>query len=128
MTMCNVFTNFSQLRCLGKLSLSVPFYTASLEPITKQPTLTYNSTWQTPNDSCTVFLECSAPSDSGVDYKWTVRNKTISGSRLQYILSVEDGDTDFTCMISNNVSKMSASQTVTCKQGMCRVEIRVYHC
>ncbi|KAM8747655.1 CD48 antigen-like isoform 2-T2 [Acanthopagrus schlegelii] len=88
------------------------------EPITKQPTLTYNSTWQTPNDSCTVFLECSAPSDSGVDYKWTVRNKTISGSRLQYILSVEDGETNFTCTISNIVTEMSASQTVTCKQDL----------
>ena len=96
------------------LSLS----TALLEPITKQPTLTYNSTWHTSNESCTVFLKCRAASDSSVDYKWTVRNKTRSGSVLQYILSVEDGDTDFTCTISNIVTEMPASQTVTCKQGM----------
>ncbi|XP_036967013.1 SLAM family member 8-like [Acanthopagrus latus] len=84
------------------------------EPITKQPTLTYNSTWHPSNDSCTVFLECSAPSDSNVDYKWTVSNQTRSGSRLQYILSVEDGDTDFTCTIYNLVTEMSMSQTLTC--------------
>ena len=97
------------------LSLS----TASVEPITKQPTLTYNSTWHTSNESCTVFLECRADSDSDVAYKWTVRNQTRSGSGLQYILHEEDGDTDFTCTVYNFVTEMSASQTVTCKQGTC---------
>ncbi|XP_030287746.1 signaling lymphocytic activation molecule-like isoform X2 [Sparus aurata] len=87
------------------------------EPITKQPTLTYNSTWHTSNESCTVFLECNAASDSSVDYKWTVRNQTRSGSGLQYILSAQDGDTDFTCTIYNLVTEKSAYKTVTCKQG-----------
>ncbi|XP_030287744.1 signaling lymphocytic activation molecule-like isoform X2 [Sparus aurata] len=84
------------------------------EPITKQPTVNYNSTWHTSNESCTVFLECRAASDSGVDYKWTVRNQTRSGSRLQYIISAQDGDTDFTCTIYNLVTEMSVSKTVTC--------------
>ncbi|XP_036967014.1 SLAM family member 5-like [Acanthopagrus latus] len=88
------------------------------EPITKQPTLTYNSTWHTSNESCTVFLKCRAASDSSVDYKWTVRKKTRSGSVLQYIISVQDGDTDFTCTIYNIVSEMSMSQTLTCSNAL----------
>ncbi|XP_073331378.1 T-lymphocyte surface antigen Ly-9-like [Pagrus major] len=85
------------------------------EPITKQPSLTSNSTWHPSNESCTVFLECSVTSYSSVNYNWTVRNETRSGSRLQYIIRPQDGDTEFTCTLYNFVSDMSASENVTCK-------------
>ncbi|XP_070849713.1 SLAM family member 5-like [Chaetodon trifascialis] len=87
------------------------------EPITKQPVLTSNSTWHTLNKYCTVLLECSATTDSSVSYNWTVRNQTRSGSRLQYIIRPQDGDTNFTCTIYNAVSEMSASVTVKCSNN-----------
>ncbi|XP_076580532.1 uncharacterized protein LOC143316770 isoform X3 [Chaetodon auriga] len=85
-----------------------------VEPITKQPVLTSNSTWHTLNESCTVLLECSATTDSTVTYSWTVRNQTRSGSRLQYIITPQDGHTKFTCTIYNAVSEMSAFDIVKC--------------
>ncbi|XP_076581724.1 uncharacterized protein LOC143317454 [Chaetodon auriga] len=85
-----------------------------VEPITKQPVLTSNSTWHTLNKSCTVLLECSATTDSSVTYSWTVRNQTRSGSRLQYIITPQDGHTKFTCTIYNAVSEMSAFKIVKC--------------
>ncbi|XP_070710753.1 SLAM family member 5 isoform X3 [Pempheris klunzingeri] len=84
------------------------------EPITKQPVLTSNSTWNASTKSCMVFLDCSATSDSSVTYSWTVGNQTISGSRLQYIIGGQDEETRFTCTIHNFVSKQSASETVKC--------------
>ncbi|XP_073331705.1 SLAM family member 5-like, partial [Pagrus major] len=87
------------------------------EPITKQPSLTSNSIWHPLNESCTVFLECSVTSYSGVNYNWTVRNKTRSGSRLQYIIRAQDGDIEFTCTIYNLFTEMSASQTVKCSNA-----------
>ncbi|XP_070849589.1 CD48 antigen-like [Chaetodon trifascialis] len=87
------------------------------EPITKQPVLTSNSTWHTLNESCTVLLECSATTDSSVSYNWTVRNQTRSGSRLQYIIRPQDGDTNFTCTIYNAVSEMSAFKIVKCSNN-----------
>lgn len=84
------------------------------ELITKQPVLTSNSTWLILNESCTVWLECSAAINSNVSYNWTVNNKTISGSRLQYFIRPQDGDTEFTCTIYNFVSNMSAFTTVKC--------------
>ncbi|XP_037614164.1 signaling lymphocytic activation molecule-like [Sebastes umbrosus] len=84
------------------------------EPITKEPTIISSSTWHTLNESCTVLLECNATTDSSVSYNWTVRNQIISGSRLQYIIKRQDGDTKFTCTLSNFVSEMSTIKTVQC--------------
>ncbi|XP_026171476.1 SLAM family member 9 isoform X2 [Mastacembelus armatus] len=84
------------------------------ESITKEPDLTSNSTWDPLNKSCTVWLQCSSASDTSVTYNWTFRNQTHSGSRLQYIIRPEDGETSFTCTVSDFFSKKRASKTVTC--------------
>ncbi|XP_027143643.1 SLAM family member 8 isoform X3 [Larimichthys crocea] len=84
------------------------------EPIAEQPVLNGSSTWHNLNQSCTVLLECSAPTGSSVSYNWTVRNQTISGSRLQYVIKMQDGDTTFTCTAYNFVSVMSKSEIVKC--------------
>ncbi|KAM6960396.1 CD48 antigen [Tautogolabrus adspersus] len=84
------------------------------DSITKQPNLTGNSTWQTSTNSCAVMLQCSVNSDIDVSYKWTVGNEIRNGPMLQYNLSTQDGDTEFTCTIYNPVSQMSTSRTMTC--------------
>ncbi|XP_068584314.1 SLAM family member 9-like [Cebidichthys violaceus] len=83
-------------------------------PITVEPAVTSNSTWFTVNESCTVLLECSGATDSSVTYSWAVRNQTISGSGLRYSITPQDGDTEFTCTISNVVSEKSTMEKVTC--------------
>uniref|UniRef100_A0A7N8WKA5 Ig-like domain-containing protein n=1 Tax=Mastacembelus armatus TaxID=205130 RepID=A0A7N8WKA5_9TELE len=88
------------------------------ESITKEPDLTSNSTWDPLNESCTVWLQCSSASDTSVTYNWAVRNQTHSGSRLQYIIRPEDGETNFTCTVSDFVSKKRASKTVTCHKNV----------
>ncbi|XP_059211089.1 SLAM family member 5-like [Centropristis striata] len=82
------------------------------EPITKEPFINSSSTWNPLNESCTALLDCSATSDNNVTYAWTVKNQKINGSRLQYTIYPED--TEFTCTVSNVVSKKSASVTVKC--------------
>ncbi|KAM6894127.1 SLAM family member 8 [Lycodopsis pacificus] len=84
------------------------------EPITVEPAVTPNNTWNADNESCTVLLECSGATDSSVTYSWAVRNQTRSGSRLRYSITPQDGDTRFTCTISNFVSNKSTIKTVTC--------------
>ncbi|XP_018543356.2 signaling lymphocytic activation molecule, partial [Lates calcarifer] len=76
-----------------------PTVTVTLQ-VHADPVLTVNSTWHASNESCTVLLECTVTSDSGVTYKWAVRNQSLSGSRLQYILRPQDGETTFTCTVS----------------------------
>uniref|UniRef100_A0A3Q1JKJ5 Ig-like domain-containing protein n=1 Tax=Anabas testudineus TaxID=64144 RepID=A0A3Q1JKJ5_ANATE len=83
------------------------------EPITKEPDVTVNSTWDDSNKSCTVLVECRSTSDS-VTYSWSVKNKTQSGSRLKVDIRPEDGETTVTCTISDHVSKKSASKPVKC--------------
>ncbi|XP_031160411.1 SLAM family member 5-like isoform X2 [Sander lucioperca] len=88
------------------------------EPITV--IIVSNSTWHTLNESCTVLLECQETSDitnSDITYTWAVRNQTIGGPRLEYIITPQDEDTKFTCTISNHVSNMSATETVKCSPG-----------
>ncbi|XP_019961804.2 CD48 antigen isoform X2 [Paralichthys olivaceus] len=87
------------------------------EPFTP-PVLRVNSTWLPSNESCTVSLECVSASDSKVTYNWTVRNQTTSGSRLQFTIRRQDGDTEVTCTIFNHVSERSASETVTCDDNV----------
>uniref|UniRef100_A0A8C4E3N1 Ig-like domain-containing protein n=1 Tax=Dicentrarchus labrax TaxID=13489 RepID=A0A8C4E3N1_DICLA len=84
------------------------------EPITKPPILTFYFTWNAVNESCTVFMECNATSDSNVTYNWTVRNQTLSGPKLQYTIRAQDGDTEFICTSNNIVSEKSASKIVKC--------------
>uniref|UniRef100_A0A3Q4G4L0 Ig-like domain-containing protein n=1 Tax=Neolamprologus brichardi TaxID=32507 RepID=A0A3Q4G4L0_NEOBR len=83
------------------------------EPITKQPVLKISSI--SSNESCKVLLECSATGD--VSYKWTVGNQTLTGPRQQYIIREQDGETNFTCTVSNHVSEKSAFQTEKCSNG-----------
>ncbi|KAA8582617.1 hypothetical protein FQN60_006288, partial [Etheostoma spectabile] len=67
-----------------------------------------------------VLLECRATSDisnSDITYTWAVRNQTRDGPRLEYILKPQDEDTKFTCTISNEVSKMAATKTETCRNS-----------
>ncbi|XP_054457168.1 SLAM family member 5-like [Anoplopoma fimbria] len=85
------------------------------EPITIAPAVTSNSTWHPLNQSCTVLLECSATTDSpGVTYTWAVGNETMNGSSLQHVITPQDGDTRFTCTISNFVNEKSTIETVKC--------------
>uniref|UniRef100_A0A3Q4G4N2 Ig-like domain-containing protein n=1 Tax=Neolamprologus brichardi TaxID=32507 RepID=A0A3Q4G4N2_NEOBR len=79
------------------------------DPIAK-PDIKISSTWISSNESCKVLLECSTTGD--VSYKWTVGKQTLTGPRQQYIIREQDGETNFTCTISNNVSEKSAFQTV----------------
>ncbi|XP_049425013.1 SLAM family member 8-like [Epinephelus fuscoguttatus] len=87
------------------------------EPITKEPVVFFNSTWHPSNESCTALLKCSAPTESNVTYNWTVGNQTITGSSLEYSMRPQDGETKFTCTISNIVSEMSASKTESCSNN-----------
>ncbi|XP_060922564.1 uncharacterized protein LOC132996239 [Limanda limanda] len=84
------------------------------EPLTP-PHLSFNSTFHPSNESCTVSLECVSTPDSNVSYSWSVRNQTLVGSRLWYNIRPEDGETKFTCTISN--SESSTSETVTCRNS-----------
>uniref|UniRef100_A0A7N6ABF7 Ig-like domain-containing protein n=1 Tax=Anabas testudineus TaxID=64144 RepID=A0A7N6ABF7_ANATE len=86
------------------------------EPITKEPDVTVNSTWDDSNKSCTVLLECSSTSDN-VTYSWSVKNQTQSGSRLKVNIRPEDGETTVTCTISDHVSEKSASKPVKCRNN-----------
>lgn len=94
------------------LSLFLP--NASLDPITKEPAVTFDSSWNAEKNSCTVSLTCSSTSDSSVTFSWTVRNETTSGSTMVYNVTPQDGDTGFTCTVSNVVSEKSKSITAKC--------------
>lgn len=78
------------------------------------PVLTFASTRNSLNASCTVVLECSSEAAGRVTYTWTVRNRTTSGSSLTYVIGEEDGDTVFTCTVNNSASEVSASKALTC--------------
>nr|XP_046236209.1 SLAM family member 8-like isoform X1 [Scatophagus argus] len=85
------------------------------EPITERPVLNSSIPRNTLNKSCTVYLGCSTTTKGHVTYTWSVRNQTTSGSRLQYDIKPQDGETEFTCTISNHFSNMSASTTFKCE-------------
>ncbi|KAK5858615.1 hypothetical protein PBY51_002742 [Eleginops maclovinus] len=85
------------------------------ESITEEPVVNFNSTWHASNASCTVLLDCSATPIDNVSYQWTVENQTFDGSRLQYIISLKDGSTNFNCTISNHVRGMSTIREVNCR-------------
>ncbi|XP_078131889.1 uncharacterized protein LOC144534080 [Sander vitreus] len=102
----------------GSQRETVTFNLTVHEPITGR--IVSNSTWHTLNESCTVLLECQATSDisnSNITYTWAVRNQTIGGPRLEYIITPQDEDTKLTCTISNEVSEMSATKTVKCRNN-----------
>ncbi|XP_023130812.1 signaling lymphocytic activation molecule [Amphiprion ocellaris] len=85
------------------------------EAITQQPDVKIiNATHNALDKSCTVLLECSASSDSTVTYNWTVRNQTRTGPKLHHVVREEDGDTTFTCTVSNFVSEKSAFKNFEC--------------
>ncbi|XP_005950697.1 uncharacterized protein LOC102289799 [Haplochromis burtoni] len=88
------------------------------EPIAK-PDIKISSTRISSNESCKVLLECSTTGD--VSYKWTVGKQTLTGPRQQYIIR-QDGETNFTCTVSNYVSEKSAFQTVKCSKDSHRKE------
>ncbi|CAJ1086058.1 signaling lymphocytic activation molecule-like isoform X1 [Xyrichtys novacula] len=85
------------------------------ESITKPPVLTGNSTWNPQTNSCTVLLECSS-SEGNVSYNWTVGNQASDGSRLQHTIAAQGVKAEFTCIIYNPVSWMSASKTLECSR------------
>ncbi|XP_077961716.1 SLAM family member 9 isoform X1 [Gasterosteus aculeatus] len=84
------------------------------DPITKEPAVTFDSSWDAEKNSCTVSLTCSSTSDSSVTFSWTVKNETTSGSTMDYNVTPQDGDTGFTCTVSNVVSEKSKSITAKC--------------
>lgn len=69
------------------------------------------------NESCEVWMECSSKYDTNVRYRWTVNsdnNKSHEGSKLQHQLRRKEGDTIFTCTVSNMVSEASESESINC--------------
>ncbi|XP_042368639.1 uncharacterized protein LOC121962449 [Plectropomus leopardus] len=110
----------------GRLQYTTDFFTFSAlllfglffhEPITEEPVVSSNFTWHPLNQSCTVFLTCSAASHSNVIYRWAVKNQNINGSSLNNIIMSQDEDTNFTCTVSNVVSEKSTSEVVTCSNS-----------
>ncbi|XP_034713100.1 SLAM family member 5-like [Etheostoma cragini] len=102
----------------GSQRKTVTFTLKVHEPLTA--IIVSNSTWHTLNGVCTVLLECRATSDissSDITYTWAVRNQTLGGPRLEYNIKPQDEDTKFTCTISNEVSKMTATKTETCRNS-----------
>uniref|UniRef100_A0A3P9NT19 SLAM family member 5-like n=1 Tax=Poecilia reticulata TaxID=8081 RepID=A0A3P9NT19_POERE len=87
------------------------------EPISTNLIVFSNITQPGPNGFCTVFLECNANPHSDVTYIWTVGSQTRSGSRLQYSIRPQDGDTKFTCNASNVVSEKLTSETLRCSNN-----------
>ncbi|XP_008433487.1 SLAM family member 5-like isoform X2 [Poecilia reticulata] len=87
------------------------------EPISTNSIVFSNITQPGPNGFCTVFLECNANPHSDVTYIWTVGTQTRSGSRLQYSIRPQDGDTTFTCNASNVVSEELTSETLRCSNN-----------
>ncbi|XP_042367943.1 SLAM family member 5-like [Plectropomus leopardus] len=87
------------------------------EPITEEPVVSSNITWHPLNQSCTVFLTCSAASHSNVIYRWAEKNQNINGSSLNNIIMSQDEDTNFTCTVSNVVSEKSTSKVVKCSNS-----------
>ncbi|XP_036001950.1 uncharacterized protein LOC105917664 [Fundulus heteroclitus] len=87
------------------------------EPISKKPDL--NSTISEPDSKgvCTVHLECRAASHSNISYTWIVGKQTYEGQRLEHNITLQDGNTTFTCTASNVVSEMSALETVMCRNN-----------
>ncbi|XP_043952823.1 obscurin [Gambusia affinis] len=84
------------------------------EPISTNSIVFSNVTEDGSNGVCTVFLECKANPHSDVTYSWTVGTQTRNGSRLQYSIKPQDGDTTFTCTASNVISEKLASTTLRC--------------
>uniref|UniRef100_A0AAQ4Q1N7 Ig-like domain-containing protein n=1 Tax=Gasterosteus aculeatus aculeatus TaxID=481459 RepID=A0AAQ4Q1N7_GASAC len=98
----------------GTQSETVTINLRVYDPITKEPAVTFDSSWDAEKNSCTVSLTCSSTSDSSVTFSWTVRNETTSGSTMVYNVTPQDGDTGFTCTVSNVVSEKSKSITAKC--------------
>ncbi|TNN36582.1 SLAM family member 5 [Liparis tanakae] len=90
------------------------------EPITTKPVLTSNSSWHASNGSCGVSLQCRAAPGGGVTYSWAVGNHSSRGPGLHYVIAPRDGDTAFTCFVSNGVSDESASVTLKCSRDAAR--------
>ncbi|XP_028999100.3 uncharacterized protein LOC114851399 isoform X2 [Betta splendens] len=109
---------FSFVSEVNNHQLQTVFITLQVhEPITQHPDLQVNSTWNELNESCRVLLECSSVYNTNVRYSLSVRNQTHSGSRLQFSIRPEDGETTFTCTISDFVSEMSAFKRLTCSNS-----------
>ncbi|MEQ2230179.1 hypothetical protein ILYODFUR_026572, partial [Ilyodon furcidens] len=87
------------------------------EPISKQPDLFSNISEPGLNGFCTVYLDCTAASQSNITYNWTVGNQSFRGPKLQHTIRPQDGDTIFFCTASNVVSEMSAFKSVRCRNN-----------
>nr|XP_057925328.1 uncharacterized protein si:cabz01074944.1 isoform X3 [Doryrhamphus excisus] len=88
------------------------------ELITTDPVLTVNTTWNATNQSCSVLLDCSAPVGELVEYKWEVRNGSLSGARHHINVPPRHAAMEVTCTIYNAVSETSASAAVKCANDM----------
>ncbi|MED6291119.1 hypothetical protein CHARACLAT_020269, partial [Characodon lateralis] len=87
------------------------------EPISKQPDLFSNISEPDLNGFCTVYLACRAASQSNITYIWTVGNQSYRGPKLQHTIRPQDGDTTFSCTVSNVVSEMSAFKSMRCRNN-----------
>ncbi|XP_054656224.1 uncharacterized protein LOC129194825 isoform X2 [Dunckerocampus dactyliophorus] len=88
------------------------------EPITTEPVVTVNATWNATNQSCSILLDCSAPAGKPVEFKWTVTNGSLSGARHHIHVLPQHATREVTCTIYNVVSEKSASVAVKCANDM----------
>ncbi|KAM9500817.1 uncharacterized protein Hap1MRO34_005948, partial [Clarias gariepinus] len=73
-----------------------------------------NQTWKVSTNSCDVDVKCAALGAERISYLWS-GYKTGSGAQLQFSLSPADGDVTLNCTATNNVSNMTATETLRCR-------------
>ncbi|KAF5904069.1 SLAM family member 8-like, partial [Clarias magur] len=73
-----------------------------------------NQTWKVSTNSCDVDVKCAALGAESVSYLWS-GYKTGSGAQLQFSLSPAEGNVTLNCTATNNVSNITATETLNCK-------------
>ncbi|XP_053361218.1 signaling lymphocytic activation molecule [Clarias gariepinus] len=67
-------------------------------------------------NSCDVYMKCAALGAERISYLWS-GYKTGSGAQLQFSLSPADGNVTLNCTATNNVSNMTATETLSCSHN-----------
>ncbi|XP_049338180.1 uncharacterized protein si:cabz01074944.1 [Astyanax mexicanus] len=70
-------------------------------------------TWKAATNSCDVHLQCRAPEDQTVSYRWR-GFKEEDGAQLNFTLKPEEGDVTLNCTASGSTGNGSNTTTVKC--------------
>ncbi|KAF5900977.1 SLAM family member 8-like, partial [Clarias magur] len=73
-----------------------------------------NQTWKLSTNSCDVSVKCAATETESVFYLWS-GYKTASGAQLQFSLSPAEGAVTLNCTAANNISNITATETLSCR-------------